>query len=366
MHIGHYISGAGHVGLIAWVLFGGMFSDAEHPVEVTQVSVISAEEFAALHAAVEPPETISEVPQPEVPETEEAPDLTSETDSSPEMPEPVTAEPAPPPDPEPQVAPPPQATEVEDTPPVIQPPVEEVAALPPEPEPEPDPAPREAPRVALEPVEQPEPEVKIDDQPSRETTPDESAEEVVEQEEEAAPEAATTEIVTEAEESGSAAPVKSLRPRARPVRQAVAEPEPEAEEEPDSPTDGVDAALAEAMAEAQPETPRPASGPPLTRGEKDALRISVQQCWVVDVGSRAADVTVTLAMSLDRSGKIVSGSLQMIASEGGDQRAIQTAFQAARRAVLRCQKGGYNLPPEKYDHWRDIEMTFNPERMRIK
>jgi hypothetical protein len=24
------------------------------------------------------------------------------------------------------------------------------------------------------------------------------------------------------------------------------------------------------------------------------------------------------------------------------------------------------LPVEKYDHWRDIEMTFNPERMRIK
>ena len=40
--------------------------------------------------------------------------------------------------------------------------------------------------------------------------------------------------------------------------------------------------------------------------------------------------------------------------------------QAARRAILRCQKGGYNLPVEKYEHWREIEMTFNPEKMRIE
>jgi hypothetical protein len=363
VHIGHYISGAGHVGLITWVLFGGMFSEAEHPVEVTQVSVISAEEFAALNAAVQPPEMLSDVPQPAVPDTEEAPKLESAADSPPELPEPVVAEPALP-DPEPQVAPEPPAAEVEDTPPVIQPPAEEMAALTPEPDPEP--APREAPRVAPEPVAPPEPDVKIDDQPSRQTTPDQPAEEVVEPEEEAAPEAATTEIVTEAEESGSAAPATSLRPRARPVRQAAVEPEAETEPEPTTSNDSVNAALAEAMAEAQAETPRPASGPPLTRGEQDALRIAVQQCWVVDVGSRAANVTVTLAMSLDRSGKIVAGSLKMVSGEGGDQRAIQTAFQSARRAVLRCQKGGYNLPPEKYDQWRDIEMTFNPERMRIK
>ena len=44
--------------------------------------------------------------------------------------------------------------------------------------------------------------------------------------------------------------------------------------------------------------------------------------------------------------------------------AQNAAFEAARRAVLRCQRGGFDLPIEKYDHWRDIEMTFNPEKMR--
>ena len=42
------------------------------------------------------------------------------------------------------------------------------------------------------------------------------------------------------------------------------------------------------------------------------------------------------------------------------------AFEAARRAIIRCGSSGFDLPAEKYGHWRDIEMTFNPERMRIR
>ncbi|MEQ9675666.1 MAG: energy transducer TonB, partial [Roseovarius indicus] len=40
--------------------------------------------------------------------------------------------------------------------------------------------------------------------------------------------------------------------------------------------------------------------------------------------------------------------------------------EAARRAIISCVADGYKVPPEKYDQWRDIEMTFNPEKMRIK
>ena len=42
------------------------------------------------------------------------------------------------------------------------------------------------------------------------------------------------------------------------------------------------------------------------------------------------------------------------------------AFGAARRAILLCQKDGFPLPAEKYGQWQEIEMTFNPERMRIR
>ena len=42
------------------------------------------------------------------------------------------------------------------------------------------------------------------------------------------------------------------------------------------------------------------------------------------------------------------------------------AFEAARRAIIRCGSNGYDLPREKYGQWQNIEMTFNPEKMRIK
>ncbi|MEM9438259.1 MAG: energy transducer TonB, partial [Pseudomonadota bacterium] len=39
---------------------------------------------------------------------------------------------------------------------------------------------------------------------------------------------------------------------------------------------------------------------------------------------------------------------------------------AARRAIIRCGATGFDLPREKYDQWRQIEMTFNPEEMRTR
>ena len=68
---------------------------------------------------------------------------------------------------------------------------------------------------------------------------------------------------------------------------------------------------------------------------------------------------------MGRDGK-VQGDVRLVSAQGGDASAQRTAFQAARRAILRCQRDGYPLPAEKYDHWKEIEMTFNPERMRVK
>ena len=56
----------------------------------------------------------------------------------------------------------------------------------------------------------------------------------------------------------------------------------------------------------------------------------------------------------------------MIDFTGGSSDAARRAFAAARRAIIRCGRDGYDLPAEKYDRWRSIEMTFNPEKMRNK
>ena len=373
MTTGAYISGGAHAALIAFLLFGGLFERSRLPeVAVADVSVISAEEFAALTAPEESPVVATDAALPEAPSEEEAPSVEAAEDADlaalepPKPPEPEVSE-APQPAPEaPAPVPLPEA-EVSDTlPPIEAPPVIDDRPEAPE-----EAAPAPAPRVAPEPAAPAPPEAEEAPVVVEETAPAPLPEEPQPEEVAAAPPEATTEIVTEAEET-SLAPAASPRPRSRPQRPAaVAEAEPEAEPEPAPAEEASDDAVAAALAEAltggsEPaEAPRPA-GPPLSFGEKEALRVAVGGCWDVDVGGRSADVTVTVAVSMNPDGTVQGGQVRLVGASGGDDTAQRTAYEKARRAILRCQRGGYPLPVEKYDQWRDIEMTFNPEGMRLK
>ncbi|MDX1780950.1 MAG: cell envelope integrity protein TolA [Thalassovita sp.] len=366
MNAGQYISGVAHIGLIGWALLGGTFKPAPEPFEVTEVSMISSEEFDAMTAPTEAPSLDTDLaaltpPDPEVTEPEppqaEAPD-----------PAPVIAEPdaaAPPPEPEetPDVAallPPEPPGEIEDVAPVLVPPVEAPVTTAPDISDRPQTRPTT--RVAPEPVAPPDPDVKIDDIAQEEAVDDGAADIQREQQEQTAEEEAATEIVTEAEASSSA-PSTSVRPRTRPTQVARTEPEPDT-----GTKKAVNEALAQALAGGQAETETPArlSGPRLNFSEKEALRVAVGSCWVVDPGARSSSVTVTVAVTLDRNGLVEGNVVRLVSSEGGTDEMVEVAFRKARRAILRCQKQGFPLPPEKYEQWREIEMTFNPEKMRIK
>lgn len=372
MNTGQIISGAGHLALIGWALFGGAFRSEPLPFEVTEVTAISAEDYAALMDGPRAPDAVANIDTPEPPaEGEGTPELTSDADAAPDVSQPESAAVS-----EPDSAPdvtdvaPPAEAEVSDDPPVLDPPQDDVAALIPEIAPRPQPRP--APRVAPEPVAPPEPDVQVDEVERQETAPDENAETVQEDTEASAPEEATTEIVTEAEENdvASAAPARSVRPRTRPARP---EPEPEQEQEtqtaarPQTDESAVNDALAEAMGQAGGEGQGAPQGPPLTAGEKDALRVAVQNCWNVgSLSSEALRTTVVVGVTMSEDARPVTGSIRMIDATGGGGAAAKQAYEAARRAIIRCGAGGFDLPVEKYDHWRDIEMTFNPEKMRIK
>lgn len=90
---------------------------------------------------------------------------------------------------------------------------------------------------------------------------------------------------------------------------------------------------------------------------------SVKKCWVVDIGSDAANVTVTLGFKLGMDGKAEPGSIRLIKSNASRDSSAKIAFQAARRAILRCQRGGYALP-QNFDHSSFIELEFDPANMR--
>ena len=99
----------------------------------------------------------------------------------------------------------------------------------------------------------------------------------------------------------------------------------------------------------------------------DGLTLGVARCW--NVGALPADAlqtSVTVAASLSRDAKPDPSSIRMIQYSGGTLTNAKQAFEAARRAIIRCGVKGFDLPIENYAQWREIEMTFNPERMRIK
>lgn len=355
MPLGYVLSGTAHVALISWVLFGGVFQSAPEPFEISGVDVISLSEFEALFQPENVPSPETDVVTPVAPQVSDAPDLTSQQDreiTTPQLPEPPSTEP----DVRPEIV---QPAPISPSLPV-PPDAPELPDLePPSAAPTFSQRPEAAPvrRVAPEAVAAPDPELQIADVDQAPTAPSEKAPATEEAPEATAREEAATEIPTEPQNVASA-PVTSLRPRIRPRPPVPVQSLPAANNDP------IAAALAEAVAQEQSPSPAIPTGPPLTRGEQDSLRVAVQNCWNVDVGSQAADVVVTLAMSLDRDGKVRPGTLRLLSATGGSDGAQNAAFDAARRAVLRCQRGGYKLPIEKYDHWRDIEMTFNPEKMR--
>ncbi len=404
---GAWVSGLGHAGLIGAVLFGGWFAAAPlPPAPAPDVSIISAEDFAALtrpdlaEQVVAPPASPSEpesAPEPE-PELGPGPDIA--TDAPPGQPDiAVDTAPEAPPDPAPapaevppapSVSPQPGPPDLADAPPAPPaPPAPTPAPAVPTPLP-PDDAdvPAPAPRVAAEAAPPPPPEAETapevvltpDDapEPAPDTTPPEAP---------AAPEEAAPEIVTEAEEPATRSPdpevalTASPRPRSRPARPpapTVAAVPAEAPAESASPRtpgstqsassfnldDRVEAALAD-VREAAPVQGEPA-GPPMTEGEREAFRLAVRACWVVDVGSEAAGITVRIGFELTRDGRVVGDSLRMVTAGNGSDGAVRTAYEAGRRAILRCQGDGYDLPAEKYAQWRAVEVTFNPTEMRLR
>lgn len=361
--IGAKISGAGHGVALVGLLVGGWFQSAPPPVEEFQVFSISAQELEALQVSETPPEAETLIPTPAIPDVQDdlasasqledpeiavdvpEPEVPETPDNVPEPLEPLAS------DPEPAETPEITTPDVPDAPePIIA-------------EPDETPAPQDAPRVAETPVFETPLTPEIADEPSPPVAEVPSETVVEEEQPEAAPEEATTEIVTEAETPGAGAPAASIRPLSRPVRQASAEETPATE--PDT-SNAIDDALNDALATAEPEPRRP-TGPPLTNGEKDTLRVAVQQCWNVgSLSSEALLVTVIVVVDMFENGKPDNGSIRMVDYSGGSDAAARQAYEAARRAIIRCGTRGYNLPTEKYEQWREIEMTFNPERMRIK
>jgi hypothetical protein len=90
----------------------------------------------------------------------------------------------------------------------------------------------------------------------------------------------------------------------------------------------------------------------------DILAEAIAPCWHIDHGADWSETSVTVAFDISPERKPITTSIQVVGDNGGPSADI--AFQAARRAIVRCGSQGFALAPGDYETWRSVEITFDP------
>ena len=376
MSPGTYISLTLHTSLLGWLLFNGDFEHKPLELPVTEVSVVSSEMFdimvnntapiieTELEAASRQP-SIEDTQAPADSATDKAPQqvtqMLRQIDQNDALPETVPNQPE-------------RMEEV-----VIIPPLELTAPKIETEAPEPlatslPPKPRPAPRIAPVAVAPPAPDMDIGEITRDTAAPQLEPAQVLKEQTAKAPEAAAPEIVTEAEKPSEAfevsklAPPRSVRPQRRPAPRPVVETPIDTPESTSVQITPLAAALAEALSgtTSEPETQGTgieALAPQVIRG----MKLAISSCWNLGASSSAAlFTTVVVGMELTIDGKPLVNSIYLVGYEGGDDDSAQRAFETAQRAIKECGAQGFELPTEQYSAWRNVEITFNPEKMRVR
>lgn len=92
---------------------------------------------------------------------------------------------------------------------------------------------------------------------------------------------------------------------------------------------------------------------------RDALAQRLEKCWDIPPGAREASIVVKVHFFLNPDGT-VSGSPSVVNSSS-DPLFTVTA-QSALSAIMSCQAYDF-LPQDKYDTWKELIFTFNPNQM---
>ena len=375
MDIGVKISGTAHAILISIAIFGAPIfsSDEENPIQISEVSLISLEEFELLTKENMP--VFQSKPEPEVQEPELEPEV-QEPEPEPEVQEP---------EPEPEVQEPEPEPELEVQEPEPEPEVQEIinesdsdliAPIADEdnlgeltPEFNENAAPKAAEiisDVSNEAPEEPADIGALEDTSFEKVNGADEEKLEIELNENTPAEESTTQIVTEAEEQKSdLVPSRTSKPKSRPrnlktTKEITTKPKLKPKEVVEAEKD----TTAESILESLKEKKEPEPFLNLTPAQKESvgniIRNKMRLCWNPPVGVENGLTNVMiLGLKFDIDGKLVESPVNLTPNSGVGS--LQ-AFEAARRAVIRCSP--YNeLDPEIYDGWKELNLKFNPKNM---
>jgi hypothetical protein len=93
----------------------------------------------------------------------------------------------------------------------------------------------------------------------------------------------------------------------------------------------------------------------LSREEIARLQAHLQKCWK-GPAAQEQNVRVVLRVALSAKGALLADPMLVKASASALGPPL---VESARRALRQCQPFGF-LPPEKYEDWKLLELTFSP------
>ena len=331
MHFGHYISGFAHLGLLTGLFIGPVFQKEVDPIEYSNVSLISEQDFIDLTASNISPKVSEETSElTPLNENEDELNLLINEETKvlkSEGPEVVLDEPLAPviKQPDLEIALTERPPELSDE---INPPVSQTVNTLPDIESET--AKITKPSKVQKPVQIPQPETDASQNFENINTLSDGPN-----------------ILKNKDMAEPNILVSSLRPKTR----------PRSNFENKSESEMIEAAISDAI---QQSSGQSTLGKPLTFSEIEKLKYTIKENWSIDPGSLSQEVKVKIHFSLKRNGTCDRKSIRVSEVIGGNKAAQQVAIRRAKIAVSTCDSKGYKLPPDKYESWRDIEIVFDP------
>ena len=81
----------------------------------------------------------------------------------------------------------------------------------------------------------------------------------------------------------------------------------------------------------------------------------IKSCWIVPVlGSTISSISIELFMK--KNGQV--DEIKLLSEKKDNNAQASIAFASVKRAILKCEGNGYNLPKEFYEQWKNIKIVF--------
>ena len=104
-------------------------------------------------------------------------------------------------------------------------------------------------------------------------------------------------------------------------------------------------------------------GAKMTMSEEDALRKQLEECWNVPFGAKDAEnMSVEIFMVINRDRTLREARIVNMSRCRTDN-FFRAAAESALRAVNSPLCSPFAVPPDKYDVWKTVTVTFNPKDM---